>query len=158
MMIKIFTFLSAVLILLLLGCNENSSINDSGDLLSDNIIITDNVNVKLKNDYLKVLEQYVSGDYLILKVQYSGGCKEHEIKVYTTGAILKTNPPQAELFISHNADNDSCEALITKELKINLIELKIFYKTNFNRIQIILLRIYEPNSINPVLPLLEYRI
>ena len=144
--------------LLFLGCDENVSINDSGDLLSDKVIITDNVNVNLKIDYLKVLEQLVSGDYLLLKVKYSGGYKEHEIKVYTTGAIIKTYPPQAELFISHNANNDSCEALITKELKINLVRLRYFYKTNFNGIQIILLRIYEPGSINPDLSLLEYKI
>ena len=157
-MTRFLKYLSAVLILMFLGCNENSFINDSGDFLIDKVIIADNVNVKLKNDYLKVLEQYVSGDYLILKVQYSGGCKEHEIQIFTTGALLKTNAPQAELFISHDADNDSCEALITKELKINLIELKNFYKTNFNRIQIILLRIFEPGTINPAMPLLEYRI
>jgi hypothetical protein len=157
-MTKFLKYLSAVLILMFSGCNENSFINDSDDFLIDKVIITDNVNVKLKNDYLKVLEQYVSGDYLILKVQYSGGCKEHEIKIFTTGALLKTNPPMAELFIYHDANNDSCEALITKELKINLIELRNFYKTNFNRIQIILLRIFEPGATNPVMPLPEYRI
>ena len=157
-MTKILNFISAVLILWFWSCNENSSINDSVDLLSEKVIITDNVNQKLKNDNLKILEQFISGDYLILKVWYSGGCREHEIKVYTTGAIIKTNPPQAELFISHNANKDSCEALITKELKINLNELKNFYIINFNRIQIILLRVYEPGTINPVLPLLEYKI
>jgi len=156
-MTKIITIISIVLVLQLLSCNEKSSITDPDDFLNDKIIITNSINANLENDNLKVLEQYVSGDYLILKVMYSGGCKKHEIKVYTTGAIIKTNPPQAELFISHNSNNDGCEALIT-ELKINLIELKYFYKANFNRIQIILLRIYEPNSINPLLPLLEYRI
>jgi hypothetical protein len=157
-MTKIISFVCALLLLQLLSCGEKSSITDPGDLLSDMVIIADNLNVKLKSDYLKVLEQYISGDYLILKVQYSGGCKEHEIKVYTTGALIKTNPPQAEFFISHNANNDGCEALITKELKINLIELRNFYKTNFNIIQRILLRVYEPGTINPVLPLLEYKI
>ena len=157
-MTKILKFLNAALILLIWSCNENNSINDSNNFLHDKIIITNNENVKLNNDYLKVLEQYISGDYLILKVQYSGGCKEHEIQIYTTGAILKTNPPQTELYISHNANNESCEALITKELKINLIQLRNFYRTNFSGIQIILLRIYEPGTINPVLPLLEYKI
>ncbi|MGB8320900.1 MAG: hypothetical protein WCE54_22415, partial [Ignavibacteriaceae bacterium] len=147
-----------VLALQSLSCSEKNSITDPDDFLNDKIIITNSINANSEYDNLKVLEQYVSDDYLILKVMYSGGCKKHEIKVYTTGAIIKTNPPQAELFIFHNSNNDGCKALITKELKINLIELKYFYKANFNRIQIILLRIYEPDSINPVLPLLEYRI
>ncbi len=158
-MIKIKKYFFVLLASMALSCNENTSLIDANSFLTDRIIITDSLNLNsLGNDYLKIEDQYISGDFLILRVQYPGGCKEHEVKTYTTKSIIKTNHPQSELFISHNSNNDSCEAFITKTYRINIIELKKIIKSNFNKIDLLLLRTYEPNSKIPVSHLLEYRI
>jgi NigD-like C-terminal beta sandwich domain len=144
---------------LFLYCNENNSIADSNILSAEKIIILDTLDLNsYGRDYLKVGEQYISGDFLHLKAEYVGGCKNHNIKIYTTSAIIKTNPPQAELFISHNSNGDSCAAVIIKNYVINILELKKMLKSNFNNIDVIILRIYEPNSDVPVMPLLEYQL
>ena len=149
--------LPAIFCLICFSCNESNSLTSLDDLNADKIIIVDSLNLStFKKDKLKVLEQNIIGDILTLKVQYGGGCKEHEIKVYSLKSIIKTNPPQFELFISHNANNDGCMMLITKEYNINLRDLKLFYKSHYNNVNILILDIYEPGSNVPVSPLLKY--
>ncbi len=87
----------------------------------------DSLNIKsLSNNYLnKLIKQSIQNDFLNLTVQYYGGCTEHEVNIYILKGILKTNPPQFELFISHNGNNDLFESIITKDIKINIFELKV---------------------------------
>ncbi|MDA9774234.1 hypothetical protein N9B82_04680 [Saprospiraceae bacterium] len=62
-----------------------------------------------------------NGECLDISYTYSGGCEEHELSVITNGAIIKTDPPIAELIIKHN-NTDQCEALITEVISYDLGE------------------------------------
>ena len=152
------------LAVIFLSCSDNSNflspiVTDPNSYLTGKIFIVDSLNIKsLSNNYLKVIKQSIQNDFLNLTVQYYGGCTEHEVNIYILKGILKTNPPQFELFISHNGNNDLCESIITKVIKINIFELKEFYKSRYNSGDQIVLRIYEPNSNTPVEPLLRYPI
>ena len=55
----------------------------------------------------------LDGDVLRVTVSYSGGCKDHtfELAYSTTGA-------EPELWLEHDANQDSCEAYITRALDI----------------------------------------
>ncbi len=147
-----------------LSCSNNSNflssiVTDPNSYLTGKIFIVDSLNIKsLSNDYLKVIKQSIQNDFLNLTVQYYGGCTEHEVNIYIPKGILKTNPPQFELFISHNRNNDLCESIVTKEYKINILGLKEFYKSSYNSGDQVILRIYEPNSNIPVEPLLKYQL
>jgi len=61
-----------------------------------------------------VLDSFaINGDCLDLAVHYGGGCKEHEFQL-TEFPSLSASPsgPLAVLVLSHNANNDMCEAWI----------------------------------------------
>lgn len=63
---------------------------------------------------------YIVGDWLTLRVSYSGGCAQHSFDVYWSNSWIYTEPPQTYLLITHNANYDFCEAWITQDLSINL--------------------------------------
>jgi NigD-like C-terminal beta sandwich domain len=159
---KVFALLCLAVVFL--SCSDNSNFfspiaADPNPYLTGKIFIVDSLNTNsLSKDYLKVIKQFMVNDFLNLTVQYYGGCKEHEVNIYIPKGIIKTNPPQFELFISHNGNHDSCESIVTKVLKINILGLKEFYKSRYNSGDQIVLRIYEPNSNTPVEPLLRYPI
>lgn len=86
----------------------------------------------LKRDPVIVHEAFVDGDCLNIKLSYSGGCREHTIDLarmnqwYANG---NSNIPTFE--IRHNANDDLCEALFTKELRFDLTPLKVEGKDEF---------------------------
>lgn len=123
------------------------------DKVDEIIMYNDVDSLYLHNDPLSIKDSITVHDgILYLNVLYSGGCKEHEFKLYGLPAFLKSNPPQAELFLSHNADGDECEALTTEELRFGLSPFLEACRKQFGNGQI-LLRIYPPGSTEPVLPL-----
>ena len=63
------------------------------------------------------------GDILKITVSFSGGCAEHTFKVMWGGEVLLTDPCQIGLILTHNAQNDICEANVTEILEIDLNEL-----------------------------------
>jgi hypothetical protein len=71
-------------------------------------------------DPFTILEQRVSGDTLLLKVQYGGGCKDHLFAMKTQLMWMKSLPPQLNLWLEHENNDDMCRALITKELTFDL--------------------------------------
>jgi hypothetical protein len=76
--------------------------------------------VQEKTDPYTLLGTRVSGDTLFVNVQYGGGCEEHQFTLNTTGAWMKSMPPQLLLYLDHKANNDLCRALITKEIAFDL--------------------------------------
>ena len=60
----------------------------------------------------------LKGDTLIAKVQYSGGCGNHEFEIEKIGFLMKSLPPKQSIKITHLSDKDPCRALIIDELKL----------------------------------------
>ncbi|KAF0151220.1 MAG: hypothetical protein FD143_2159 [Ignavibacteria bacterium] len=78
----------------------------------------------LKKDALNVNSANIEKDELVMSVSYGGGCANHIIDLYSYTGILKSNPPQMNLVMSHNANNDMCEAYITKTFRFDLSKIK----------------------------------
>lgn len=107
-------------------------------------------------DPVNITDARIHGDRLELTVQFSGGCKEHQFFLYGWKGFSKSKPMQADLFLSHNANNDSCEALLTGTLGFDLTPLKEFYWQTYSDNGPILLRIYAPGMDQIFMPLPEY--
>lgn len=75
-------------------------------------------------DLFRMDSAYVDGDFLYLHVNYGGGCEDHNFTLYR----LPTNPRQmeeVELMLSHDANDDMCEAWLSKWLIYSLKPLRI---------------------------------
>ena len=107
------------------SCKKQSTDNNSKEL--NQIVNPEKYNEILggenTGDYFKLINTDRQGEVLFVEIQYSGGCETHTFNVYWDGKISESNPPQASIILTHNANNDRCEAWFTGFLEINLKDL-----------------------------------
>ena len=53
-------------------------------------------------------------------VSYSGGCEEHDFYMIWPEVITMIYPPDFDVYLLHDANNDLCEAYLTDTLTFNL--------------------------------------
>ena len=75
-------------------------------------------------DPLASLDASIQGDCIALKMSYSGGCAEHHIDLYWSGDWMKTKPAVVKLYVSHNSNEDMCEAIKSEVKEFDLTELR----------------------------------
>lgn len=73
------------------------------------------------------------GDILTVNVSYSGGCETHEFTLVAEERFLESLPVQLRVSLSHNANGDRCEALITEDYHFDLTPLKEVYQTGYRK-------------------------
>jgi hypothetical protein len=62
----------------------------------------------------------ISKDIIEVIFNYSGGCKEHEFYLITTGGMIKTLPPKISLYLVDKQEDDHCRMLITDTIIFNI--------------------------------------
>ncbi len=80
---------------------------------------------------IKSLE--VQGDTLVARVMHSGGCKQHTYDLLWNGTFQKSaeGTNQAELVLAHDANGDSCEALLNRTASFDLTPLKRQWREHY---------------------------
>ncbi|MFY0525565.1 hypothetical protein ACN28I_21290 [Archangium gephyra] len=64
----------------------------------------------------------LQGDTLVARVMHSGGCKPHTYELLWNGTFQQSaaGEAQAELVLAHDANGDSCEALLNRTASFDL--------------------------------------
>ncbi|PTL82203.1 hypothetical protein [Vitiosangium sp. GDMCC 1.1324] len=77
-------------------------------------------------DELIIRSLELQGDTLVAQVRHSGGCREHVYELLWDGVFqtLAAGDTQAELVLAHDANGDSCEALLSRTATFDLGPLK----------------------------------
>jgi len=57
---------------------------------------------------------------MYIEVSYGGGCAKHTFDLIWPDIILGIYPPQFSVVLNHQANGDTCKALLTQTLKIDL--------------------------------------
>ena len=87
---------------------ESNSINSCPDL-------TQNVNLEdFPMDLYGVNEIVLDENELFINVNYGGGCEDHIFKLVMEPNFCGTSPVYYYFYLSHDANNDLCEAFITE--------------------------------------------
>ena len=81
-------------------------------------------NDSIAHDPVYIHDAYVDGDCLYFKLSYSGGCQQHTIDLVRVQPQTQDDENTASFRISHNANNDGCEAWLTREFRYDLSPLK----------------------------------
>jgi len=120
--------LTCAVYLAISACDTSKPTEPDPTLGSDTIILTFGQPTDMwPNDPFTLLSTDVSGDTLIVEVQYSGGCVEHDFKLVCYGSWMESLPVQVGILLSHNAHDDNCDAVITKTLRFDLTPLRVEY-------------------------------
>ncbi len=80
------------------------------------------------SDEYSIDECDITDDDLQLKITYSGGCEDHEFDLLISPSFLESLPVQVSTLLMHNANNDSCDTLISEVISFDLNSLKERYK------------------------------
>jgi len=150
-------YLISTTLLLFTGCStDKTGIFDLYSQAGKSITMIDYATDPQYRDPVNITDARIHGDRLELTVQFSGGCKEHRFFLYGWRGFSKSKPVQADLFLSHNANDDSCEALLTGNVQFDLTPLKELYWQTYSDNGPILLRIYAPGMDRIFYPLPAY--
>ena len=98
----------------------------------ENIIIDDNYYQTAPRDPFIFNSVKLIRDMLIFNVSYIGGCEEHEFVLIST-SFMESYPVQVNVVLSHEDNDDPCEAWITEEKVFNLLPLKKAWQEQYNK-------------------------
>jgi hypothetical protein len=76
--------------------------------------------VDWKRDQFALDSAVVDGDSIWITIKYSGGCQVHTFALFMSPGIIKTNPPQVELYLRHSGHGDACRVLITQTIAFDI--------------------------------------
>lgn len=106
----------------------------------------------------------VDGLGLTAELQYGGGCRQHRIDLVVWGDWIQTasSTPHINALLTHDDGDDTCEALLTDERSFDLGPLRDAYERAFGPIgderPMVVLRLWDPLSANPLGRLIEVRL
>jgi hypothetical protein len=77
-------------------------------------------------DDIAIRSVEVQGNTLVARVMHSGGCKEHSYELLWNGSFQNSaaGEAQAELVLAHDANGDTCEALLNRTASFDLTPLQ----------------------------------
>ncbi len=86
----------------------------------------------------------IVGDTISLDVTYGGGCKEHDFALFMSpAAFLESAPVQANLYLRHNNNGDSCKALIYTTASFDLRPIAQLYQQFYGRKDEIIINVFK---------------
>ncbi len=130
------------------GYKSTFSINqDATDILLDNSLYQ-----SAPRDSFTIMSLFLDGDILTINITYGGGCEDHIFRLIGSNEYLASSPAQTYVLLSHDANNDSCEALLWETLEFNLVPLawkyQEFHKADSETIRIHIIGGLENVTIN----------
>ncbi len=75
------------------------------------------------SDPLTITDAAIEGDELTIGVSYAGGCEEHEYRLFWDEVVIETHPSTVDLVLFHDANGDTCEALVSETILFDISEL-----------------------------------
>ena len=70
----------------------------------------------------------IENDTLILTISYSGSCASHDFTLVTNGRFMESDPVQLVVALTHNDNDDTCEAYPTERYSFGLEPIKTQYQ------------------------------
>ena len=105
--------------------SANSGTEERNDPAKVESVVIDATRPPEKPTGITITDIRASGDTLLVDVTYSGGCKPHDFKLYSTGMWMKSMPPKVNVWLSHIAvEPDPCRQLMKENLKFIIKPLR----------------------------------
>jgi hypothetical protein len=84
-----------------------------------------------RHDPYEFRNMSVSGDTLVVEVQYAGGCAQHDFTLLVAPIFMESYPVQMSGSLAHDANGDMCRALVGRTLRIDLRPLRDLYRQSY---------------------------
>lgn len=125
------SFIIIILLAVLPGCELVNNLGDSREASPVQILDSNGSFSEIPAGAVTVKDILLEGNFLVLDVSYSGGCEEHEFTLYAERGFVETNPPGAEVYVSHESNGDACRQFIEETLVFNIQPLVPLFKSMY---------------------------
>lgn len=96
------------------------------------IVITPNADdPRWPSDAVTIQGFAIKGDSLELAVSYGGGCRDHAFVLLADAAWMESYPVQVGVRLSHEANDDACDAMMSRVLRFDLAPLRAAYASSY---------------------------
>jgi hypothetical protein len=85
--------------------------------------LTDDMQDPYKLDGFRMDSAFVDDDWLLIKVSYGGGCREHEFNLWKLPAD-SLHPTGMAIGLSHESNDDPCDGYISRWMVFSLAPLR----------------------------------
>jgi len=92
--------------------------------------VVDELPVSMPSDSFDIVSSKFVEDTLQLEVSYGGGCEDHVFAAFWAPVFLEEAPESTEILITHDANRDSCEAIISQNVTIDLMPIRKMRQTD----------------------------
>jgi hypothetical protein len=114
---------------------------NTGDLLL--LMVTNDLPEKFQRDPFTLQKASLEECLLTVDVSYGGGCKAHEFELFMSpSAFGESVPVQADLWIKHNGNGDSCRALVSDKLKFDITAVVEQHRQQYGKDGEMILNVY----------------
>jgi hypothetical protein len=134
------------------GCSGASMVEPPEEV---NVVRMGPLPERFPADRAAITRAVLDGDELVLDVEHSGGCAEHDFALYA-GGFRESEPVQTVLHLAHDAHGDPCRALVRRELRFHLGPLQDAYRRSYGRGGTLVLQVAEPGVTPPVRHTVKY--
>ena len=86
----------------------------------------------------------VTGNILTISVSYSGGCRNHVFVLTAADSFLESSPVQLPMVLTHDANEDPCEAYPTRQLRFDLAPIRERYRAAYGQDSSTVLLLLQP--------------
>ena len=150
--------LTCAVYLAISACDTSRPTEPDPTLDSGRIILTFGQPTNMwPNDPFTLISAEVLGDTLEVIVEYSGGCVEHDFRLLCYGSWMESMPVQVGILLSHNANNDNCDAIIRQMLRFDLTPLRDEYNRFYSVISDVLVMVLRYGPALDDIWKIEYR-
>ncbi len=73
----------------------------------------------------------LDGDLLQVDASYGGGCETHVLDGCWDGSFAESDPVQVWAFVSHESNDDACDAVLSSTVEIDLTPMKAAYQAGY---------------------------
>ncbi|MEM7548514.1 MAG: hypothetical protein AAF363_02495 [Bacteroidota bacterium] len=115
-------YLLLLVLIIAVSCNEDEepSPNEPGVSISQSQIPIDGTFEPRGSDPFRINSVEVENQNLLVEVSYGGGCKVHDFELIWPGVITLIFPPDFGVVLTHDANEDLCEAFLTDTLVFDI--------------------------------------
>lgn len=87
---------------------------------------------------------WIQDDVIWLRVSHSGGCQNHYFWLFMSpDNFMESNPVQVAFFLRHYSNDDTCEAIITRDIAFSLQPMITRHRQMYRRDADILVNMYH---------------
>jgi hypothetical protein len=101
------------------NADKAASTNNKLDTLPCLPVVLDTNGKFTESDPFQLINAELNGKCLAIEVEYSGGCGGDTWTLAWTGALMKSMPPKANIYL-HLKDEDACREVVRKKVYFDI--------------------------------------